>query len=153
MTMTKAQVVAHSEAYVDWWSQRNMGTVACLTIDPRKWRPKHHSQLVKAVKTALDKKGYSGCADGVVELGLDQNWHAHVVLQDDQIDAEELRSYWFHKHGRAMVRRAGSRSCTDCRDRTACTWRKFNVRGCGDLEYIARKMHRDRRDGGAIIQI
>lgn len=153
MTMTKPQIVQHSEAYVDWWKQRGMDMAACLTIDPKKWYPKHHSQVVKAVKAAFKKVGYEGSLDGVAEQGADGIWHAHVVFQSGLIDPERLRSHWYLKHGKAMVRRAGSRSCTDCEDRTNCTWKKFSVRGCGDLAYTGRKMHRDRRDGGAIINL
>lgn len=149
--MTRTQIVQNSEAYVDWWTRRQMTMVACLTIDPKKWRPVHHSQVVKAVKAMFKKLGYEGCLDGVVERGVAGEWHAHIVFQEELIDPEALRSNWYFKHGKAMVRRAGSRSCKQCDDRTNCSWRRHNVRGCGDLEYTGRKMHLDRRDGGGII--
>lgn len=108
MTMTKRQIVQHADAYVDWWTQRGMDMAACLTIDPKKWRPKHHSQVKKAVNAAFKKVGYVGNPEGVVEKGTDGEWHAHVVFRSGVVDPEALRTHWYFKHGRAMVRRAVS---------------------------------------------
>lgn len=153
MAMTRKQIVEQAEAWVAWWKRLDVDTVACLTIDPTKGWFRHHAQLVKAVKALLARLGYEGRADGVVERGIDGNWHVHIALQGNQIDREKLRSHWYHKYGRAMVRSAGQRRCDTCDDRPECSWKRHNPGGCGDLAYVARKLHLDRYDGGAIIEI
>lgn len=139
------------QGWIDHWKTWCIDSVAHLTFRPRLGTRLSYGTIKYIIRMFLSRLGLKGNYIAYMEPHVDGRLHAHLLFEPGSVPHTEFEDTWRREYGEAQVHACGSRTCTECDDRPKCRWRRDGG-GCGDMEYVARKMAYDGHDGGRIFE-